>query len=365
MGKNSNHINMKTKGGVEIIDFIGAYCGMDHYDEAFAHLLNDNGYEVRVLSDFESIYGKRYFPEIFGRAKWQSLLFLIYTIIRLWLRMAINRKIHYIYLSYGEYYDMLFMLGSLFNRKMIVDVHEVHALKYDDFSVYSKIFESLYRKGINSVIYHSDRTKTILDRLNFKGNLLYVPHFKYEFDTSYNINNVAHDIRKAFCSDKKKFLFFGNIRRVKGIDIIETAFANLVREGKNFELVIAGMNADNYPLDKLREIASVFDRHINDDEMKYLYSNCDYVLLPYRKSSQSGIFEMASYFRKPMLLSDIEYFKKQLEIHSDWGKITCIDRFEDLVRKNLLETNEYYKVEYDNLSEDYTRFIKHLEQTLT
>ena len=326
---------MNSQKTICIIDFIGAYCGMDHYDEAFAHLLSDNGYEVRVLSDFESTYGKRYFPKIFGRAKWQSFIFLIYTMIRLWTRIAINRKIHYIYLSYGEYYDMLFLLGSLFHRRMIVDVHEVHALKYDDSSVYSKIFESLYRKGIDSVIYHSDRTKSILDRIDFKGNLIYVPHFKYEFDTTYNINNVEHDIRKVFCSNKKKYLFFGNIRRVKGIDIIETAFTNLVREGKNYELVIAGMNADNYPLDKLKEIASVFDRHINDDEMKYLYSNCDFVLLPYRKSSQSGIFEMASYFKKPMLLTDIDYFKKQLEMQPDRGEIASAEGYENLVRKSF------------------------------
>jgi len=345
---------------IYIIDFIGAYCGMDHYDEAFAHLLQSNGFRVKVLSDFDGVYGNHYFPKIFGKSKILSLLILVFAIIKLRLKMAVNRQAHFIYLSYGEYYDMLFLKCVWPNKRMIVDVHEVHALKYSDVSRYSKMFEALYINNVSAVIYHSDRTKNILEGKGFKGRMIYVPHFKYEFDTNYDLNNIGSDIRSAFGSDMTKFLFFGNIRMVKGIDVVEEVFSNLFAERVPFELVVAGMNADNYPLENLRAIASVFDRHINDDEMKYLYSNCDYVLLPYRKSSQSGIFEMASYFKKPMLLSDIDYFRIQLEKHPDWGVMSSFDNYYDLIKGTFDDNQNYYLLESDDIV-GYESFINELK----
>jgi glycosyltransferase involved in cell wall biosynthesis len=349
---------------IYIIDFIGAYCGMDHYDEAFAHLLQNNGFRVKVLSDFDSVYGNHYFPKIFGRSKILSLLILVFAIIKLRLKMAVNRQAYFIYLSYGEYYDMLFLKCAWPNKRLIVDVHEVHALKYSDDSWYSKLFENLYINNVSTVIYHSDRTKNVLEGNSYKGRMIYVPHFKYEFETNYDLNNVGSDIRSTFGTDKIKFLFFGNIRKVKGIDVVEEVFSNLFAERVPFELVVAGMNADNYPLEKLRTIASVFDRHINDDEMKYLYSNCDYVLLPYRKSSQSGIFEMASYFRKPMLLTDIDYFKSQLEMHHDWGVIASIENYGDLIKKTLENNSIFYVNDDKQTDKAYCCFVEELKMTL-
>lgn len=347
-----------------IIDFIGAYCGMDHYDEAFAHLLSSHGFNVRILSDFDSTYGKHYFPKIFGRGKLLSLLILLTSLFQLRLKMLICRKSHFIYLSYGEYYDMLFLKCAWPNKRLIVDVHEVHALKYSDDSWYSKMFETLYINNVTTVIYHSDRTKNILESKGYKQQMIYVPHFKYEFDINYNLNNVGKDIRSAFTSDKTKFLFFGNIRLVKGIDVVEEVFTKLKEDNKPFELVIAGMNAESYPLEKIRESASVFNRHINDDEMKYLYSSCDYVLLPYRKSSQSGIFEMASYFKKPMLLSDIGYFRSQLEKHPDWGIITSLENFGIIVRDVIENKHVFYKSNNEQNDGAFLTFVENLDRMI-
>lgn len=353
---------MNSMKNIYIIDFIGAYCGMNHYDEAFAHLLSNHGFNVRILSDFDSSYSKHYFSKIFGRGKLISLCLLLTALLKLRLKMVVCRNSHFIYLSYGEYYDMFFLKFAWPNKRLIVDVHEVHALKFSDDSWYSKMFESLYINKVSAVIYHSDRTKNILESRGYKGHMIYVPHFKYEFDITYNLNNVGKDIRRIFVSNKTKFLYFGNIRYAKGIDIVEDVFSKMNEDNKPFELVVAGMNAEDYPLEHMREIASVFDRHINDDEMKYLYSKCDYVLLPYRKSSQSGIFEMASYFKKPMLLSDIDYFRSQLEKHPDWGMITAIENYGDLI-KIAMENNRDFYSNYNRPSENaYDLFVENLKK---
>lgn len=337
---------------------------MDYYDESFAHLLSNHGLNVKILSDFDSSYGKHYFSKIFGRRKIISLLILLIALLKLRIKMAVCKKSHFIYLSYGEFYDMFFLTFAWPNKRLTVDVHEVHALKYDDDSWYSKMFEALYLNNVIAVIYHSDRTKNILESRGYKGQMIYVPHFKYEFDINYNLNNVGMDIRSAFTSDKKKFLFFGNIRFVKGIDVIEEVFTELNEENKPFELVVAGMNAENYPLETIRQFAFVFDRHINDDEMKYLYSNCDYVLLPYRKSSQSGIFEMASYFKKPMLLSDINYFRSQLEKHPDWGTMTSIEHYSKIVRDVIENQHDFYMSNNEQADETFLTFVDKLDKMI-
>ena len=47
--------------------------------------------------------------------------------------------------------------------------------------------------------------------------------------------------------------------------------------------------------------------------------------LPYRKTSQSGILEMAFYFRKPILASDVPYFRRMLTEFPSFGILSGKD----------------------------------------
>ena len=47
--------------------------------------------------------------------------------------------------------------------------------------------------------------------------------------------------------------------------------------------------------------------------------------MPYRKTSQSGILEMAFYFQKPVVATDIPYFKKVLSEFPSFGILTGND----------------------------------------
>jgi glycosyltransferase involved in cell wall biosynthesis len=160
--------------------------------------------------------------------------------------------------------------------------------------------------------------------IGVKAPMLYVPHFKYVFKKSYERSGLSDDIVTVFTAQGKvRFLFFGNLSIVKGVDLVTDVFGHLSKEQRDkVELVIAGKNVDGMDFSSLRSTSpnfKVFDRHINDDEMVYLYSRTDYVLLPYRKSSQSGIFAMAAYFRKPMLMTDIPYFRKMMTKYPSFG----------------------------------------------
>lgn len=330
---------------IHIFDLLGSYCGMHYYDIAFADVLQQRGHRCLVHSNFEHKgVSEVYFPQFFSCNKILGLLRFLCAYFRFFVFVLTHQNEKIVYLTYGELYELPFLYALALSKNGWVDVHEIHALKYKDDSKVSKMFEGLYKKRIHHVIYHSQRTYDILK--NDRLDMVYVPHFKYVFQRNYDDSKLSEDIKNSFRSSAHKFLFFGNLSFVKGIDTVMEVFTQL-KDEKDFELVIAGKNVENIDFSSLRSNKiKVFDRHINDDELVYFYSMTDYILLPYKKSSQSGIFAMAAYFHKPMLLSDIPYFKAMLEEFPSFGKIASLAKFKEYVESAMVDNNlDYYTQE--------------------
>ena len=107
-------------------------------------------------------------------------------------------------------------------------------------------------------------------------------------------------------------LFFGFIRAYKGLDLLIEAFADKrFRTGK-LKLIVAGeFYEDDAPyrglIKKLgleNEIILV-DHFIKDSEVSLFFSAADLVVQPYRSATQSGVTQIASYFEKPMVVTDV------------------------------------------------------------
>lgn len=64
--------------------------------------------------------------------------------------------------------------------------------------------------------------------------------------------------------------------------------------------------------------------------------------MPYRKSSQSGIFAMAAYFHKPMILSDIPYFVSMIEKYPSFGIISSLKNISDTLKTTMESHGNYY-----------------------
>ena len=358
---------------IYITDLIGSYSGMDYYDTSFCNILQKAGHNVEFLSTFNVDNKKPFFPVIFKHNKFKSTLFLLFCFAKFLIHQIKNPNAIYIYMSYGEFYDVLMMLTNVWSKKMICDIHEVHALKYKDDSSVSRFFNWYYKKTLRRYIYHSERTLNILNEVGVTAKGFYVEHFDYNFPKTYNENLLTNEVKTLFTSENIKFLFFGNLSRVKGIDTTIDVFSNLSDEEKQkVELVVAGKNVDNINFEKLRsssENFKVFDRHITDDELVYLYSHTDYILLPYEKSSQSGIFAMAKYFRKAMLLSDIPYFKKMIEDYPSYGILSKKEDFLSLVKQiiNCEISKEFFTkedIEKNEAENNASDFIKALDSEI-
>lgn len=108
----------------------------------------------------------------------------------------------------------------------------------------------------------------------------------------------------------KYILFFGRIEAYKGVENLILAFQNLqaIEGMKDYKLVIAGKGNISINIETSQIIR--INRYIDDREMKALYSNAEIVVYPYLSATQSGVLSVASYFGKPMLLSDVDFFKE-------------------------------------------------------
>lgn len=227
-----------------IFDILGSHCGMHYYDIAFADILRNNGCIVDIMSNFsENDESRPRLRQMFSCSKLHGLLRLLMAYWAFFTEVLRSKAYRIVYLTYGEIYELPFLFISAFSSRVYIDVHEIHALKYNDNSNVSKFFEWIYKHLIHHVIYHSERTRKILG--NSKLDMVYVPHFKYVFQKSYDYSKLHDDVKRCFKSHSVKFLFFGNLSTAKGIDTIISVFGHLVGYDEKFELVIAGQNVEN------------------------------------------------------------------------------------------------------------------------
>lgn len=112
--------------------------------------------------------------------------------------------------------------------------------------------------------------------------------------------------------DFQYILFFGLIRKYKGLDLLLEAFADKRFRETNIKLIIAG----EYYVDKgeymkiiekheLNDDIIMVDKFIEDSEVKTFFSAADLVVQPYRNATQSGVTQIAYHFNKAMVVTNV------------------------------------------------------------
>jgi len=139
---------------------------------------------------------------------------------------------------------------------------------------------------------------------------LYTPHPLYD---NYGDAVPMAEARKKLKLDPngKYILFFGFIRKYKGLDILLEAMNDERIKAAGIELIVAGeYYEDKAPYEK--QIAEyglkglhLFTDFIPNEEVKYYFSAADLVTLPYRDATQSGITQVAYHFEKPMIVTNV------------------------------------------------------------
>lgn len=108
------------------------------------------------------------------------------------------------------------------------------------------------------------------------------------------------------------FLFFGLVRRYKGLDLLLEAFGNLAKERKGIKLLVVGeFYEDDKPYTDIVKNHGMEDKVVienryvpNEEVEKYLLAS-DVAVLPYRSATQSGVLNVAYGFYKPAIVTNV------------------------------------------------------------
>jgi D-inositol-3-phosphate glycosyltransferase len=148
-------------------------------------------------------------------------------------------------------------------------------------------------------------------------------------------------------ADGKLILFFGFIRDYKGLDVLLEAMKILNAE-LNIKLIVAGEYYSNE--EKYRRIINalgiqnqvyLFTDFIPTSKVKFYFSACDAVILPYRNATQSGIVQIAMNFHKPVIATNVGGIPEVISDNST-GFIVKNESPQDLAKaiKNFYKDNK-------------------------
>ena len=133
----------------------------------------------------------------------------------------------------------------------------------------------------------------------------------------YDNFGVAYPIREArrklgLKEDEKIILFFGFIRKYKGLDLLLEAMQDIRIKALGIKLLVAGeFYEDRVPYDAqiaalgIEEQLILRTNFISDSEVADYLSAADFVIQPYRNATQSGVTPLAYHFEKPMLVTNV------------------------------------------------------------
>ncbi len=113
-------------------------------------------------------------------------------------------------------------------------------------------------------------------------------------------------------SEERIILFFGFIRKYKGLNLLLDAMADERIKQRNIKLLVAGefygdeqMYHDKIKALNIGENIILHTSFIDKQKVRDYFCSADLVVQPYITATQSGITQVAYYFGRPMLVTNV------------------------------------------------------------
>jgi glycosyltransferase involved in cell wall biosynthesis len=175
-------------------------------------------------------------------------------------------------------------------------------------------FSAWMMRNSDGYLVMSDAVERDLDRLKPGAIRRRVPHpFYAQFDRGRFTRESARE-RLGLQGDVA--LFFGYIRRYKGLDTLLAAWPLVRARRPGATLLVAGEAYEDTA--EYRALAAAtgegavrwLDRYIPDDEVEALFRAADVAVLPYRSATQSGVTHVAYALGVPVIATRVGGIKE-------------------------------------------------------
>lgn len=157
-------------------------------------------------------------------------------------------------------------------------------------------------------------SRTVLDdlkRMTCGDHFRFVPHPVYDIYGE-SVDKVTARRQLKLDPNDKLLLFFGFVRKYKGLDLMLEALADPRLKEMGVKLVVAGEFYDKkepylakIESLKLPDRVIVHDHFIPSDEIAHYFCAADMVTQSYLSATQSGVTQIAYHFGRPMLVTDV------------------------------------------------------------
>ena len=174
-------------------------------------------------------------------------------------------------------------------------------------------FTNYFIKPIDAFITMSKKVLEDLKNIDASKKAKFVPHPLYDnFGEKISKEEARNKI--GIQNDLKIILFFGFIRKYKGLDLLFDAIKLLKEKSAigNMKFLIAGeFYEDRKSYDEQIEKLDIKNElilrtdFIPDSEVKNYLCAADVVIQPYRNATQSGVTPLAYHFEIPMIVTNV------------------------------------------------------------
>ncbi|MFT3675184.1 MAG: glycosyltransferase [Chitinophagaceae bacterium] len=174
-----------------------------------------------------------------------------------------------------------------------------------------KPFTRYFVKSCHAFITMSEKVMQDLRSFEDKKPALLIRHPLYD-NFGEPVAKTAARQHLAIDSQQKLVIFFGFIRKYKGLDLLLQAMTDPRIRQAGIRLLVAGeFYEEEQPYRQQIEQSGISDLlilhtdFIPDSEVRYYLCAADAVIQPYRNATQSGVTPLAYHFDKPMVVTNV------------------------------------------------------------
>lgn len=316
--------------------------------------LNQNGIEMYVVADQKTSDNIKIF-NYFNSTEKVNRLNKLYNYFLSWekiLSLAKKNDISVIHIQWFLFspldYYFLHKLKKI-GKKIVVTIHDILPFneKRYDYVCHKKI----YNLADEIIVQAKVNKERLLDTFTIeKEKIKYIPHG--------NFVEYGEVIEKSFAKshlgidkNKKVILFFGQIKKVKGLGILIEAMTKVIKKYPNCLLVIAGKTFDEKFDDyenqiisnELQDYVKCDIKFIPDEDVKYYFNACEFVVLPYINIFQSGVIQLCYAYEKAPIATNVGGFP-EVVLDQVTGKLVEVNNVDDLAEAIVYLLNNEEKL---------------------
>lgn len=301
---------------VYIIEPVGGHGGMDLYDYGQSFGLTENGFSVTLCTCDETIEKDLHLVRTvysFGKI-WQSnkigKAFRFFQGYRKAYKAAKRDQaaiVHFHFFQIGWLNWAVLQMARFYPFKKVITIHDV-----DPFvnTAGKHLHQKIVRLADAVVVHNHFSRKELIQKGIEESKIHVIPHGNY--------CQFIERLPARTPTETLEILFFGQIKTVKGLDILLEALALVIQQGASVRLTIAGRpwRADWKKFEDLIRERDLSDHlelrleYIPNEAVSDLFLHSDLVILPYRRIYQSGVLLLTMSYGRPCLTSDLEPFKE-------------------------------------------------------